>query len=73
MVFNSLEGYCPYRITRETFQDFSDFKIPKEEIPAEGICSISPDRRSPCICSGSWTKYCQRMNNNDFCDMSWAK
>lgn len=69
----SLENYCPYRITKKTIQAFSDCQIPEEEIPFEGVCSVSPDRRQVCFYSGSQTQNCSLRNNSDFCDKPWAK
>ena len=66
-------AYCPYRITRETVQlDTESLRWDRRQIPANGICDVSPSRQTPCYFSGSQTASCETRQNNDFCDCSWA-
>ncbi|MDD3532028.1 MAG: hypothetical protein PHR64_01570 [Candidatus Shapirobacteria bacterium] len=73
MALNNIESYCPYRITKETFQFFSDCPIPEGQIPFEGICDVSHNRQQVCFYVGSQTQYCLLRKNNDFCDRPWVK
>lgn len=54
----SLENYCPYRITKETIQFFSDGRVAPSRIPYEGICDVSHNRQQVCFYTGSQTQNC---------------
>lgn len=65
------EHYCSCRITRDILQDFEAVVIPLNDIPAEGICSVSPSRKEPCQYPLS-PENCPRRRFGDFCNMPWA-
>ncbi len=69
-----LDAYCCFRTTKETIQEGMDFEIPNEEIPPEGICSVSETRIKPCDYPGDLTQGCPTVQSGgDFCEMDWAK
>jgi len=71
MFFKEAENSCPFRIDRTTIQEFNQIKIDPRMIPGEGVCSVSIDRKSPCLYSLG-IQFCQLRIRQDFCDKPWV-
>lgn len=75
-MFNQLEcddGYCVYRITQDTVLAFLPASVNPEEIPAQGLCTISQSQGDPCEYPGSSKEGCPIGKGDDFCQRPWAK